>query len=86
MTSTLSKLEGLGDTYVEFMIIKHSAHSWARFITSIVPVQDAGDKAMNEYIGGIDDALNAEISRILGLNVSELKGLKSEESRNSAAN
>ena len=79
VTSTLSKLEGLGDTYVELMIIKHSAHSWARFITSIVPVQDAGDTAMNEYIGGIDDALNAEISRILGLNVSELKGLKRAE-------
>ena len=62
----IKKLSTVQDDYVQYLLLKHCTMSWARFITTTIPIRH-GDFAMQEYIRDIDEAVLQVVSRMLGI-------------------
>ena len=56
----------IGDSEVEYRLIKHSAVAWARYPTASIPTKGVTDKAMHGYVDNIDAAIDKAVERILG--------------------
>ena len=67
----IKQVTTIKDDYVKYLLLKHCTMSWARFITTVIPIRHC-DVAMQGYIRDIDKAVLQVISTMLGTPMEEL--------------